>query len=57
MAKSIFKNKSKIGHFFIPGIGKLENIEKSVDWGLDFIRIGINIPEINKAKEEIAYFA
>ena len=48
---SIFKNKSKIGHFFIPGIGKSENIEKSIDWGLDFIRIGTNIPEVNNAKE------
>jgi len=50
---SLFKGKSKIGHFFIPNIGKNENISKSVDWGLDFIRIGINIPEIEKAKEAV----
>jgi len=50
---SLFKNRSKIGHFFIPGIGKLENIEKSVEWGLDFIRIGTNITEIEKVKDAI----
>lgn len=50
---NLFKGKSKIGHFFIPNIGKNENISKSVDWGLDFIRIGINIPEIEKAKEAV----
>ena len=48
---NIFKGKSKLGHFYIPGIGKIENLEKSIDWGLDFIRIGTNIPEVNKAKE------
>ncbi len=48
-----FKGKSKIGHFFIPNIGKLENIPKSVDWGLDFIRVGINISEVEKAKDAV----
>lgn len=50
---SLFKKKSKIGHFFIPDIGKVENIPKSIDWGLDFIRIGTNITEIEKAKEAV----
>ncbi len=50
---SLFKGKSKIGHFFIPNIGKLENIPKSVEWGLDFIRIGTNISEVEKAKEAV----
>ena len=50
---NLFKGKSKIGHFFIPNIGKLENIPKSIEWGLDFIRIGTNIHEIEQAKEAV----
>lgn len=50
---SLFKKDSKIGHFFIPGIGKIENISKSIEWGLDFIRIGTNVPEVEKAKDAV----
>ncbi|HEY0089896.1 MAG TPA: 4-hydroxy-2-oxovalerate aldolase [Candidatus Lokiarchaeia archaeon] len=50
---NLFKDKSKIGHFFIPGIGRLEKIKESINWGLDFIRIGVNISEIEKARESV----
>jgi 4-hydroxy 2-oxovalerate aldolase len=41
-AKSVVKN-AKIGVFFIPGIGSLEDIRMAADLGVDFIRIGVNI--------------
>ena len=43
--------KSKIGAFFIPELGEsadLTNVIEKV--GLDFVRIGINVNEIHKAK-------
>ena len=41
-AKSVAKN-SKIGVFYIPGIGSLDDIRMAADLGVDFIRIGVNI--------------
>jgi 4-hydroxy-2-oxovalerate aldolase len=41
-AKSVGKN-SKVGVFFIPGIGSLDDIRMAADLGVDFIRIGVNI--------------
>ena len=41
-AKSVVRN-SKIGVFFIPGIGSLDDISMAADLGVDFIRIGVNI--------------
>ena len=44
---------SKIGVFFIPGIGKIESIKQAVDAGLDFIRIGTNVTDYKQAEEAI----
>ncbi len=51
------KGNSKIGCFFIPGIGKEDDLKKAADLNLDFIRIGTNpydwkesIPYIECAK-------
>jgi 4-hydroxy-2-oxovalerate aldolase len=41
-AKSVAKN-AKIGVFFLPGIGQLDDITKAAKLGLDFIRVGVNI--------------
>lgn len=41
-AKSVAKN-SKIGAFYIPGIGRPDDIRMVADLGIDFIRIGANI--------------
>lgn len=41
-AKSVAKN-SKIGVFYIPSIGSLDDISMAADLGVDFIRIGVNI--------------
>lgn len=39
----------KWGMFFIPGIARMEDIAIAADYGMDFIRIGANIDEYNKA--------
>lgn len=44
---------NKWGMFFIPGIGRLEDIELAAKYGMDFIRIGTNVTEVEKAKEYI----
>lgn len=41
--------KSKWGMFFIPGIGRFEDIALAADVGMDFIRIGANIDEYSRA--------
>lgn len=48
-ASSVLK-KAKWGTFFIPGIGRIEDIEKAIDYGMHFIRIGTNITEIEQAE-------
>lgn len=45
-ARSTAKN-SKIGTFFIPTIGSLDDIRMAADLGIDFIRIGVNIDRYN----------
>lgn len=45
--------KSKWGMFFIPGIGTLEDIELAAKYGIDFIRIGTNVTEIDTAESFI----
>lgn len=41
------------GMFFIPGIGKIKDIEMAADYGMRFIRIGTNVTEIEKAEPYI----
>ena len=45
--------KAKFGMFFIPGIGKRESIDLAVDYGMEFIRIGTNITQVDEAEEYI----
>lgn len=40
---------SKFGAFFIPGIGTEDDIRLAADCGVDFIRIGVNVNEIDTA--------
>jgi 4-hydroxy 2-oxovalerate aldolase len=49
------ENRSKIGAFFIPGIGELSSIKKMAAAGMSFIRIGTNIYESKQAEESIKY--
>ncbi len=47
--------KSKIGSFFIPGIGKIKNIKSCKAKGLNFIRIGVEPNDILSAIPYIEY--
>lgn len=42
--------KAKWGMFFIPGIGRAEDIDLAAKYNMDFIRIGTNVTEIERAK-------
>ena len=53
-AVSAAKGRSKIGVFFIPGIGDTDSIRRAADLGLGFIRIGTNIEDRRDAFEAIA---
>ncbi|EQA54799.1 4-hydroxy-2-oxovalerate aldolase [Leptospira kmetyi] len=53
-AKSVTKN-SFIGAFFIPGVGKKEDIKRAKDAGLDFIRIGKDVTDLEATKSFIEY--
>jgi 4-hydroxy-2-oxovalerate aldolase len=48
-------NKSKIGVFFIPGIGTKEDIHKAKEFGIDFIRIGNNIDSFTEVRSYAEY--
>lgn len=51
--KSVKKNKW--GMFFIPGIGRFEDIDIASEYGMDFIRIGANANEFDKALPYVEY--
>lgn len=46
---------SKIGAFFIPGIGTKNNIKNAVESGLDFLRIGININNYQETYDYLVF--
>jgi 4-hydroxy-2-oxovalerate aldolase len=46
---------AKIGCFFIPGIGNMEQLKSARSAGLDFVRVGYNAPEIEKAYPFLSY--
>lgn len=41
---------SKVGVFCIPGIATLQDVDVAIDCGIDFIRIGISVEDIDKAE-------
>jgi 4-hydroxy-2-oxovalerate aldolase len=47
------QHRSKIGVFFIPGIGDIESIRQAADVGLDFVRVGTNVNEYTQAREAV----
>jgi 4-hydroxy-2-oxovalerate aldolase len=51
-AASVLKN-AKFGMFFIPGIGRAEDLKMAADYGMEFVRIGTNAPEAAKAEKYI----
>lgn len=44
-----------IGSFFIPGIGEARHLDKAVDAGLDFVRVGSNITEHSTTEAAVKY--
>lgn len=48
-AKNNLEGNSRLGVFFIPGIGTEDDISKAKDLGIDFIRIGTNASDYTKA--------
>lgn len=45
--------KAKFGMFFIPGIGRKEDLELAAQYGADFVRIGTNITEVDTSDEYV----
>lgn len=52
-AASSALKKAKFGTFFIPGIGKEKSLKMAAEYGMDFVRIGTNAPEVKKAEKYI----
>lgn len=46
---------AKVGVFFIPGIGTKEDIDKAIDSGISFIRIGNNVDGFERAHDFAVY--
>lgn len=49
VASSVLK-KAKFGMFFIPGIGRMEDLDLAAKYGMGFVRIGTNVTEIENAE-------
>lgn len=47
------ESKVEFGMFFIPGIGKIHDLEMAAGYGMGFVRIGTNITEVDEAKPYI----
>lgn len=47
-------SSAKYGMFCIPGIAKLEDIDKASDLGAGFLRIGTNVTEVNSSEPFVA---
>lgn len=54
-AAAAHKGGAKIGVFFIPGTGNLQDIEKFRSDGGDFIRIGTNVSDSDNSEEYIRF--
>jgi 4-hydroxy-2-oxovalerate aldolase len=46
---------SRFGAFFIPGIGRLEDLDMARDYGMGFVRIGASVDDIASALPFIAH--
>lgn len=40
---------ARFGMFFIPGIGRMEDLEIAAEYGMGFIRVGTNVTEVEQA--------
>tara|TARA_X000000950_G_scaffold286150_1_gene394186 strand:- start:4972 stop:6045 length:1074 start_codon:yes stop_codon:yes gene_type:complete len=54
VARKVIK-KSSLGTFCIPGIATIEDLERAIDCGINFIRFGVEIEEYRKIEKFIEY--
>ena len=54
VAEQTFRT-AKWGMFFIPGIGRHDDLEMAAYYGMDFVRIGTNANEVEQSKEYIKH--
>ncbi|NQT22271.1 MAG: 4-hydroxy-2-oxovalerate aldolase, partial [Candidatus Omnitrophica bacterium] len=47
-------SKAKYGMFFIPGIGRSQDIKMASDLGMSFVRVGTNADSVSEAKKYIS---
>jgi len=43
------------GMFFIPGIGRMQDLKLAADYGIHFVRIGTNVTEVEQSKPFVEY--
>ena len=48
-----FLKKAKYGMFCIPGVASLEDVDMAAQYGVQFLRIGTNVDQVEKSKEYI----
>jgi len=51
-ARTVLK-KARFGMFFIPGIGREEDLKLAARYGMDFVRIGTNITEVDDSERYV----
>ncbi len=47
--------RAKYGMFFIPGIGRKEDLDLAAEYGMGFVRIGTDVTEAESAEKYIGY--
>lgn len=52
-AASSALKRAQFGTFFIPGIGNEDHLRMAADYGMGFVRIGTNAPEVEKAEKYV----
>jgi 4-hydroxy 2-oxovalerate aldolase len=48
-------SSATFGAFFIPGIGRCQDLDMARDYGMNFVRIGTNVTQVEQAMPFIAY--
>lgn len=48
-------SRAQWGMFFIPGVGRHEDLELAARYGMDFVRIGTNATEVEESREYIEH--
>jgi 4-hydroxy-2-oxovalerate aldolase len=47
--------KARWGMFFIPGVGRHEDLEMAASYGMHFVRVGTNASEVDQSREYIEH--